>query len=233
MVSDQNEPFPSSNSGKMKSCRLSQVETQNGSQKQVASAQNWRVKSSSNYEDHSIQKPFRALQKSTKNTQKTGKYTLIWISLSLRLSSECDTTEKPWKTSSNRYQKTSLAWEIEQFGVSEICIIDNMKIVLFTATGAENLGDELITLCEIQSFRDIVPDIEITLFSHDIQRTKRFLLSQKVTLEGLQFREYFPHFFRKHPLKNIKLLWETLQAIKNTDHVYIGGGGLLYGKTEE
>lgn len=162
-----------------------------------------------------------------------GKYTLIWTSLSLRLSSECDTTEKPWKTSSNRSQKTSLAWETEQYGVFEICIIDSMKIVLFTATGTENLGDELITLCEIQSFRSLTPDIEITIFSHDIQRTKRFLLSQKVTLEGLQFREYFPNFFRKHPLKNIKLFWEALQAIKNTNHVYVGGGGLLYGKKEE
>jgi hypothetical protein len=28
-----------------------------------------------------------------------------------------------------------------------------VMIVLFTATGAENLGDELITLCEIRSFQ--------------------------------------------------------------------------------
>ncbi len=78
-----------------------------------------------------------------------------------------------------------------------------MKIVLFTATGAENLGDELITLCEIQRFLSSNKDIQITLFSHDIQRTKRFFLSQKLSLEYVQIQEYFPNAFRSHPIRNI------------------------------
>jgi polysaccharide pyruvyl transferase WcaK-like protein len=103
-----------------------------------------------------------------------------------------------------------------------------MKIVLFTATGAENLGDELITLCEIQNFQSNIPGINITLFSHDIERTRRFLLSQKCPVENFSIKEYFPNGLRKSPLKNFKLFWETIKVIKGSDHVYVGGGGLLY-----
>ena len=119
---------------------------------------------------------------------------------------------------------------IEQYGASEISIIDSM-IVLFTATGAENLGDELITLCEIRYFQSI--DKEITLFSHDIERTRRFLLAQKISLADILIKEYFPNALRKQPFKNIKLFWETVKTIRNANHVYVGGGGLLYSKNEE
>lgn len=108
-----------------------------------------------------------------------------------------------------------------------------MKILLFTATGAENLGDELITLCEIRQLKSIYPSSSITIFSHDIMRTTRFLQSQNPTLENIAIQEYFPNYLRKKPFRNIKLLWETLKTIKSTDHVYIGGGGLLYSRDEE
>lgn len=104
-------------------------------------------------------------------------------------------------------------------------------IVLFTATGAENLGDELITLCEIRYFQSM--DKEITLFSHDTERTRRFLLSQKISLADIAIKEYFPNALRKNPFKNIKFFWETAKIIRNGDHVYVGGGGLLYSKNEE
>lgn len=107
------------------------------------------------------------------------------------------------------------------------------QICLFTATGAENLGDELITLCEIQSFLSVNKNTCITVFSHDINRTKRFLLSQKLSLENIMIKEYFPNALKKQPLKNVRLFWETVKIIRNTDHVFIGGGGLFYGKNEE
>lgn len=78
-----------------------------------------------------------------------------------------------------------------------------MKIVLFTASGAENLGDELITLCEIQRFLLVDKNTQITLFSHDINRTRRFLLSQNLPLEQVTIQEYFPNGFRTHPIRNI------------------------------
>lgn len=104
-------------------------------------------------------------------------------------------------------------------------------VVLFTATGAENLGDELITLCEIRYFQSMGKDI--TLFSHDVERTRRFLLSQKISLADIAIKEYFPNALKKHPFKNIQLFWETAKIIKNADHIYVGGGGLLYSKNEE
>lgn len=108
-----------------------------------------------------------------------------------------------------------------------------MKILLFTATGAENLGDELITLCEIHHLLWLYPDTSITLFSHDIMRTKRFLRSQNTNQENITIQEYFPNYLKKKPLKNIKLFWETIKSIKNADRVFIGGGGLLYSRSEE
>lgn len=99
-----------------------------------------------------------------------------------------------------------------------------MKILLFTATGAENLGDELITLTEVQHLQRIYPDSCITVFSHDTARTKRFLLSQNISLNKVTIQEYFPNFLRKKPLRNIGLLWETLRLMRNSNHIYIGGG---------
>jgi len=99
-----------------------------------------------------------------------------------------------------------------------------MKILLFTATGAENLGDELITLVEIQHLQKMYHNCHITVFSHDIWRTRRFLLSQNISFEKIEIQEYFPNYLRTKPLKNIRLLWETLRLMKNCDHIYIGGG---------
>jgi polysaccharide pyruvyl transferase WcaK-like protein len=103
-------------------------------------------------------------------------------------------------------------------------IKQTIQFCLFTATGAENLGDELITLTEVQHLQKIYPDCHITVFSHDIWRTRRFFLSQNISLEKVQIQEYFPNFLRKKPLKNIRLLWETLRLMRNSDHVYVGGG---------
>jgi hypothetical protein len=107
------------------------------------------------------------------------------------------------------------------------------RICLFTATGAENLGDELITLCEIREFLKYDTSVRITLFSHDIERTRRFLLSQNLPLASVTIKEYFPNNLRKKLFKNIVLFWQTLVSIKKTDHIFIGGGGLFYGRKQE
>jgi hypothetical protein len=94
------------------------------------------------------------------------------------------------------------------------------RICLFTATGAENLGDELITLCEVRELfkRGYT---HITIFSHDIARTRRFFLSQQCDIENIDFCEYFPNAIRTQPLKNIKLLWETIKILKKSDKICI------------
>lgn len=90
-----------------------------------------------------------------------------------------------------------------------------------TATGAENLGDELITLCEIQRFQREKPDIAITLFSHDPSRTWRFLRTQNIQKNTLEILPYFPTHIRKHPLKNIVYFFKTLSVLYRSSHVYI------------
>ncbi len=102
--------------------------------------------------------------------------------------------------------------------------IKSHNLCLFTATGAENLGDELITLVEIQHLQKIYHNCHITVFSHDTWRTRRFLLSQNISVEKIEIQEYFPNYLRTKPLRNIRLLQETLRLMKNCDHIYIGGG---------
>ncbi len=106
-------------------------------------------------------------------------------------------------------------------------------IVLMTATGAENLWDELITLCEIEKFRKEDSAVKIILFSHDPSRTWRFFHSQNLSENNLTILPYFPSNIRKTPLKNISYFLKTLQAFWIANHIYIGGGGLLYSALEE
>jgi len=102
-----------------------------------------------------------------------------------------------------------------------------------TATGAENLGDELITLCEIWELREKNPEANIILFSHDPERSWRFLYSQNISEKKLTILPYFPTNINKYPLKNIVYFLQTLYTIYRSDHIYIGWGGLLYSATEE
>lgn len=106
------------------------------------------------------------------------------------------------------------------------------RICLFTATGAENLGDELITLCEVSELFKRGYE-HITVFSHDIARTRRFFLSQKYNPENIHFCEYFPNAIRTQPLRNIQLLWETIKIIRKSDAIFIWGGGLFYSEHDE
>lgn len=107
------------------------------------------------------------------------------------------------------------------------------NIILMTATGAENLGDELITFCELIQLREKNPETTITLFSHDPSRTWRFLRSQNIEEENLKILPYFPTHIRENIWKNIIYFTKTLQSFFTADHIYIGGGGLLYGVKEE
>lgn len=108
-----------------------------------------------------------------------------------------------------------------------------ITITLLTASGAENLGDELITLCEIKSLREEFSGVRIILFSHDPDRSWRFFRSQLLAPENLLILPYFPTHIRTKPLKNIFYLWQTVYWFFVSSNIYIGGGGLLYGASEE
>ena len=95
-------------------------------------------------------------------------------------------------------------------------------LILMTASGAENLGDELITLCEIQNFRAENTEVNIIMFSHDPERSVRFIRSQNIEENNLKILPYFPTHIKKHPLKNISYFLQTLRAVYISDHIYIG-----------
>ena len=95
-----------------------------------------------------------------------------------------------------------------------------MHILLLTATGAENLGDELITLYELKQLSE--PNTKITVLTHDAARTQRFFISQKYPTERINIAEYFPKNIRKKIWKNIALFWKNLVLFASADAIYIG-----------
>lgn len=44
----------------------------------------------------------------------------------------------------------------------------------------------------------------------------------------LFFHHFFPHYLKKHPLKNIGYLLNTFSVIRKSELLIIGGGGIFY-----
>lgn len=101
-----------------------------------------------------------------------------------------------------------------------------MKYSLFTATGAYNLGDELILLQEYVYLRNRHPEATFSVFTYD---EKSSLLPEDPAIEYLH---YFPHHSKTRPLQNIWYLIQTILVIRSSDFIIIGGGGLLYDNEE-
>lgn len=97
---------------------------------------------------------------------------------------------------------------------------------LFTATGAYNLGDELILLQEYTYLKHRHPEATFSVFTYDRESS---LLPADSAIEYLP---YFPHHARKRPLQNIWYFMKTVLAIRKSDFIIIGGGGLLYDNEE-
>lgn len=93
---------------------------------------------------------------------------------------------------------------------------------LFTATGAYNLGDELILLQEYTYLKSRHPDATFSVFTYD---TKSSLLPID---EAIEYVSYFPNQARTKPLRNLWYLLRTFLVIRKSDAVIVGGGGLLY-----
>lgn len=115
------------------------------------------------------------------------------------------------------------------------CYMDHhdKHIVLMTATGQENLWDELILLQEVTLLLSHFPQAGITIFTHDIILTKSFLSAQGVDIDDISFQDYFPNNIRRDPIKNIFLFFQSVRVIVRCDVVIIGGGGLIYDETSE
>ena len=76
------------------------------------------------------------------------------------------------------------------------------SIILMTATGQGNLGDELILIQELRLIQSVVSDT-VYVYSHDIDRTKIFLRDHDIDMRLLRFRNYVPNQIRKKPIQNI------------------------------
>lgn len=101
-----------------------------------------------------------------------------------------------------------------------------MHFSLFTATGAYNLGDELILLQEYTYLKNRYPGANFSVFTYDARSS---LLPDD---PAIQYLSYFPNHLKKRPLRNIWYFSQTLLAIQRSDLVIIGGGGLLYDNEE-
>lgn len=101
-----------------------------------------------------------------------------------------------------------------------------MHFSLFTATGAYNLGDELILLQEYEYLHNRYPEATFTIFTYD---RKGSLLPAD---PSIKYVCYFPDHIRTRPIQNILAFFETLFAIYASDRIIIGGGGLIYDNEE-
>lgn len=97
---------------------------------------------------------------------------------------------------------------------------------LFTATGAYNLGDELILLQEYSYLKNRHPDATFSVFTYD---TRSSLLPEDGTIV---YVSYFPNRARTKPFQNVWYFIKTILTIRKSDYVIIGGGGLLYDNEE-
>ncbi|MDD2916542.1 MAG: polysaccharide pyruvyl transferase family protein [Candidatus Gracilibacteria bacterium] len=97
-----------------------------------------------------------------------------------------------------------------------------MHYSLLTATGAYNLGDELILLQEYEFIKKRHPEATFSVFTYD---KKSSLLPRDETIEYIS---YFPNHAKTKPLQNIWYFLRTFLVVRKSDAVIVGGGGLLY-----
>jgi len=88
-------------------------------------------------------------------------------------------------------------------------MIKNMKIFLSGYYGAKNLGDELLLFKIIEDITKLIPQVEFSVWSLDKDFTDDFLKDFPITAVD-----------RFNPT-------ETVNAVKNSDIVVLGGGGII------
>jgi len=96
------------------------------------------------------------------------------------------------------------------------------RLLIYTATGEFNLGDECILASEIAYLRKRFPEalLEVTTYNP---------LSTLLPIDPLiRTISYFPNHIRKHPLKNIQAFFQNIISIFHADAIIVGGGGMFY-----
>jgi polysaccharide pyruvyl transferase WcaK-like protein len=98
------------------------------------------------------------------------------------------------------------------------------RILLYTAAGEYNLGDDCILSSEVQYLTERYPEAEIYFATYERNASP--------DLKGAKPISYFPNQLRKHPFRNIGFLLQNILHIWKADCIIVGGGGLFY-DTEE
>lgn len=96
------------------------------------------------------------------------------------------------------------------------------KILIMTATGKSNLGDELILREEIRFLRSRYGDVSITVCTYN---PKVHLIADP---SGIRFISYFPNHLLTRPLQNIWYFFSNILTIYRSDIVIVGGGGIIF-----
>jgi polysaccharide pyruvyl transferase WcaK-like protein len=96
------------------------------------------------------------------------------------------------------------------------------KILIMTATGRSNLGDELILREEIRFIRSRYVNIEITVATYN---KDTHLIENP---DWIKFISYFPNNITKKPLQNIWYFIQNMRAIFASDILIIGGGWIIF-----
>lgn len=90
------------------------------------------------------------------------------------------------------------------------------------ATGAYNLGDELIVSEEVRFVRSHYGNsVDITVFTYD-------RASSMISDPDIQYKSYFPNNIGKNPFWNIWYLIQNILAIWKADVLVIGWGGIIF-----
>lgn len=96
------------------------------------------------------------------------------------------------------------------------------RVLVYTATGEFNLGDECILASEVLYLRKRFPEALIEVVTYNPEST---LLPADPQVETLS---YFPNDIRKHPLRNVVAFFQNIVAIFRADLIVVGGGGIFY-----
>jgi polysaccharide pyruvyl transferase WcaK-like protein len=100
------------------------------------------------------------------------------------------------------------------------------KVLIMTATGSYNLGDEVILHEEMKFLHGHYGEmVDFVIFTHD--RKSALFQDEEVT-----WAKYFPSGFMRNPLANIWYLLRNIWIIARADIMIIGGGGLIFDNEE-
>lgn len=96
------------------------------------------------------------------------------------------------------------------------------QILIYTASGKRNLGDELILLSEYQFLRARYGEARIVYATYD---SRSNLLPKDPLVSSIG---YFPDHIKQKFVRNIRTFIRSFFETRKSDLVIIGGGGLIY-----